>query len=117
MNRSIRAIRPRAHRVRLALLGGLLATTLTGVLAGPVRADGYEHGPGRRAWQDHGREHGRGPPPRYEGPRYQGYYREPDVYYQRAASGRVPAARPLAELQLPIVPLRVSGARRLSEGS
>ena len=81
MNRSIRAIRPRAHRVRLALLGGLLATTLTGVLAGPVRADGYEHGPGRRAWQDHGREHGRGPPPRYEGPRYQGYYREPDVYY------------------------------------
>ena len=81
MNRSIRAIRPRARRVRLVLLGGLLATTLTGVLAGPVQADGYEHGPGRRAWQDHGREHGRGPPPRYEGPRYQGYYREPDVYY------------------------------------
>ncbi len=73
MKRSNSAIRPRAQRVRLVLVGGLLAGTLTGVLASPVRAEGdhgrYEHG------------HGRGPPRRYDGPSYQGYYRDPNVYY------------------------------------
>lgn len=76
MNRSNRAIRPRAHRARLILLGGLLAATLTGVLAGPARAED-----GGRGRNEHGHWQRRGPPERYDGPRYQGYYRDPNVYY------------------------------------
>ncbi len=78
MIHAIQATRPRARRVRLALLGGLLAATLTGVLAAPAMADqGHDHG----GWHGHGGDRGRGPPRRYDGPRYQGYYQDPNVYY------------------------------------
>ncbi len=76
MNRSIHAIRPCTRSVTLALLGGLVIIAMTAVLIGPVHADGRDH----RDWQRHGEDRGRGPP-RYDGPRYQGYYRQPDMYY------------------------------------
>ncbi len=81
MNRLTRATGSRADRVRLGLFCGLLAAALTGAAAAPALADGHDHGPrGRddRGHDDHGR---RGPPPRYEGPGYQGYYQQPNVYY------------------------------------
>ncbi len=81
MNPSIHADPPPAHRVRLLLLGGLLAATLTGGLAGAARADGPGHGGWGHGRNQQGHWHRRGPPPRYEGPRYQGYYQQPNVYY------------------------------------
>ncbi len=81
MTRIIQTIPPGARHARLALLGGLLAIALATVLAGHARADGYNQGPPRRGPQDNGHGRGRGPPPRYQVPRYRDYYRDPNVYY------------------------------------
>ncbi len=77
MNRLTRATGSRAGRVRLGLLCGLLAAALTGAAAAPALADGHDHRHQGRH-DDRGR---RGPPPRYVGPSYQGYYQQPNVYY------------------------------------
>ena len=94
MDRLTRTSGPHVGRVRLGLLGGLLVAALTVGLAAPVLADGYNQGrqgggPGHQ-WQ--GQRHGPGPRgrnnwhrgrpwARYQGPRYQGYYQQPNVYY------------------------------------
>lgn len=86
MPQPIHATRRAFGPLRVTLLCGLLAATLTGVLAGPALADGHDHdrndhGHYRQGHDEHGGWHRRGPPERYDGPRYQGYYRRPDVYY------------------------------------
>ena len=86
MTQPIPAPRRAFGPLRVTLLCGLLAATLTGVLARPALADGNGHDRNDRGHYRHGHdEHGgwqhRGPPPPYDGPRYQGYYRQPDVYY------------------------------------
>ncbi|HVB69555.1 MAG TPA: hypothetical protein VNE67_17035 [Acetobacteraceae bacterium] len=86
MNRLTRATGSRAGRARLGLLCGLLAAALTGAAAAPALADGHDYGhhDDRGHYDDRGhhddRGH-RGPPPRYIGPSYQGYYQQPNVYY------------------------------------
>ncbi len=87
MTRSIRATRRAFRPLRVTLLCGLLAATLTVPLVRPALADGndhwrHDHGHNQHRHDEDGRRQHHGPPPpRYEGPNYEGYYRQPDVYY------------------------------------